>query len=403
MSPPSIPPSSIDLAALPPWIMTSEPGSFAQGTFRVRIPAIVREIIALNDFPAQIRGALEMLHAELIGGSIRGLREDAPDRPFWDAAVAPHLGSSWLAVPWYWAEAYFYRRVLEATRYFQPGVWVGFDPYRAKKLLEWAPAAAPAAAAALLEGVPSEPEAAFEHLVHASLWGNRTDLSYEIAAHLGGTADPRHDRANLLVDDTPRLWRYIAADRRRRLAILADNAGTELLADLALVDFLLASELVDETTLYLKPQPFFVSDTMPDDVGDGLAALARRGGAAEGLSRRMRGYLDDGSVRLHTNWHSVTSLFYFEMPEDLRLDLAGMDLVLLKGDVNYRRLLGDVHWPPVTSFADATAYFPAPLAALRTMKGELVVGLGPGVAEGLDAEDPAWMVNGRRGLVQARF
>ena len=157
---------------------------------------------------------------------------------------------------------------------------------------------------------------------------------------------------------------------------------------------------VEEAIAFCDTYPL---DTMPDDVRDGLAALARRGGAAEGLSRRMRGYLDDGSVRLHTNWHSVTSLFYFEMPEDLRLDLAGMDLVLLKGDVNYRRLLGDVHWPPVTSFADATAYFPAPLAALRTMKGELVVGLGPGVAEGLDAEDSAWMVNGRRGLVQARF
>lgn len=403
MDPPAIPPSSIDLAALPPWIMTSEPGSFAHETFRVRIPAIVREIVALNDFPADVRDALEELRAEVVGGFIRGLREDAPDRHLWDAAAAPYAGRSWLAVPWYWGEAYLYRRVLEATRYFEPGPWAGFDPYGAKKRLQWAPEAAPAAAEALLEAVPAGQEPAFEHFVHASLWGNRTDLSYEIAAHLGGTTSPQHERDNLLVDDTPLLWRNLATGRRRRLAILADNAGTELLADLALVDFLLTAGLIDETTLYLKPQPFFVSDAMPKDVGDGLDALSRRGGTAEGLNRRVRGYLEGGRLRLRTHWHSATSLFYFEMPEDLRSDLANMDLVLLKGDVNYRRLVGDVHWPPATPFRDVAAYFPAPLAALRTMKGEMVTGLGPGDADRLAAEDPDWMVNGRRGLVQARL
>jgi hypothetical protein len=83
--------------------------------------------------------------------------------------------------------------------------------------------------------------------------------------------------------------------------------------------------------------------------------------------------------------------------------LAAADLVIFKGDVNYRRLVGEVHWPPTTPFAQATAYFPAPLVALRTCKGELIVGLAAGEAERLQAEDPAWMVNGRRGLIQARL
>jgi hypothetical protein len=49
------------------------------------------------------------------------------------------------------------------------------------------------------------------------------------------------------------------------------------------------------------------------------------------------------------------------------------------------------------------ADFPAPLVALRTMKAEVVVGLPAGVAERLTGEDPRWMVNGKRGLVQARL
>jgi hypothetical protein len=146
----ALPPCQVDLAALPPVSMTSEAGSFAYNTLKTRVPAISQETIRLNTFPTDIRAALHQLYDELTAGTIRGLREDAADRAFWDAVCAPWLGRSWLAVPWYWAEAYFYRRILEATRYFQPGPWRGFDPYAIKKRTEWAADAAPQAVGRLL-------------------------------------------------------------------------------------------------------------------------------------------------------------------------------------------------------------------------------------------------------------
>ncbi|NLX43146.1 MAG: protein-glutamate O-methyltransferase family protein, partial [Chloroflexi bacterium] len=75
------------------------------------------------------------------------------------------------------------------------------------------------------------------------------------------------------------------------------------------------------------------------------------------------------------------------------------DLILLKGDVNYRRLLEDRDWPPTTDLAEVTRYMPAPFVTLRTLKAELVVGLAPGLAESLAAEDPDWLVNGERGVI----
>jgi hypothetical protein len=174
------------------------------------------------------------------------------------------------------------------------------------------------------------------------------------------------------------------------------------LMDLALVDFLLGEGLVEQVAFHLKQQPFFVSDTMPRDVEAGLAALPHGGQAARALGERTQEHLARGRLRLYTHWFYVTSLFYFQLPDDLRAELAAADLVIFKGDVNYRRLIGEVHWPPTTPFAQTTAYFPAPLVALRTCKGELIVGLAEGEAERLQAEDPAWMVNGRRGLVQAK-
>lgn len=401
MGPFTVPPTQIEPADLPPAIRTSESGSFARSTFTERVPRILTDTLGLNDFPTDIRRALEALHAELTGGVIRDLREDTPDRVFWNAVSAPHLGRSWLEVPWYWGEAYFYRRLLEATRYFQPGSWHHVDPFGPKKATELLPEAAPQAAIALWRHLPEDPRSRFEMLLHASLWGNRSDLSYEVAAHLGRPTGDRDEDQNLLVDDTAQVWEVLRTNRSLRLAVLTDNAGTELLMDLLLADELLGQGLVAEVHLHLKPQPFFVSDAMRQDVRAGLEALNRTGEAAGSLARRLRSHFSRGCVHLFTHWHYATSLFYFQLPEDLRNVLAGMDLVIVKGDANYRRLLGDAHWPPTTPFAEATKYFPAPLVALRTLKAEIIVGLRPGEAERLDTEDRSWLVNGRRGVVQA--
>jgi hypothetical protein len=396
--PPRIAPGS-----LPPLLLTSDAGSFAHDTLRIRVPAILRDTIALNAFPPEVTGALEALHEELVAGTIRGLAEETPDRAFWDPVSAACVGRSWLDVPWYWAEAFFYRRVLEATGYFQSGPWRGFDPFAAKKQAEWRPDAAPATVNALLAALPANPTARLEALLHASLWGNRTDLSYEIAAGMGGAGAPQHQRSYLLHDDAMAVRQSLDRLASARVAVIADNAGTELAADLALIDGLLEWEGAAQVILHLKPQPFYVSDAMPADVMDALHAFDAVGGAAAGLSGRLRTALRQGRLRLETHWAYTSSLHFFELPDDLFAALAACDLVIVKGDANYRRLVGDAHWPPTTPFAAPTAYFPAPVVALRTMKSELIVGLAPGAAERLSAEDPAWLVNGRRGVIQARL
>jgi hypothetical protein len=89
-----------------------------------------------------------------------------------------------------------------------------------------------------------------------------------------------------------------------------------------------------------------------------------------------------------------------QLPPPLREELACSNLVILKGDVNYRRLLSDLHWPHTTRLEEITAYFPTSFLVLRTLKGEIVVGLEPGQAEELAAQDAAWLINGKRGIIQ---
>jgi hypothetical protein len=91
------------------------------------------------------------------------------------------------------------------------------------------------------------------------------------------------------------------------------------------------------------------------------------------------------------------------MPDDLRREFAAADLTLLKGDLNYRRLVGDRLWPPTTPFARPTAYFPGPVAALRTLKSDVITGLDPHTETTLvEAEGQRWRTSGAHALIQVR-
>lgn len=385
----------------PPPILTSEPGSFARRTFEVRIPKIVEDTIAANEFPDEIVQNLHALRAEILSGAIAALREQAPDAAFWNDESQAFIGRSWLDVPWYWAESFFYRRMLEATRYFQPGAWHARDPYANQKAQELEPAAGPQALVTALRRLPDTPEACFGALLHGSVWGNRADLSYNVSKNVSGAGGVESEHANLVVDDTASVWQHLAARRGERVDFICDNAGRELLFDLALADHLLREGLASAVKLHVKAMPFFVSDTMIKDVTAALDALAQSPvPELQTLGTHLLQAREAGRLTCDDNPYWVTCKFFFEMPLAVAADLASASLVLSKGDANYRRLLGDCHWMPATPFETTVAYFPAPLAALRTLKAELIVGLRPGQAEQLKAEDPDWMVNGQRGLIQ---
>jgi hypothetical protein len=118
---------------------------------------------------------------------------------------------------------------------------------------------------------------------------------------------------------------------------------------------------------------------------------------------RLQSHLESGQLELKDDlfWNSPLSMW--DMPEGLSHELSAEKLVLVKGDANYRRLLGDRHWPFTTSFDEIMAYFPSPIAALRTLKSELACGLAPNQVEEVARQDPQWLVNGRWGVIQLLF
>jgi len=377
-------------------LMVSEPGSFAEYTVSQRMPRIIHDTMAGNDYPADIADGLVRLRDALPDGPVAPPDPALPDAAFWRHAWEPWAGATWHALPWFFAETYFYRHILEVVRYFQDGPQHGVDPF------------APAKRAALVEGLPelgafvealpasATREQRFSLWLHRALWGNRADLSN--VAVSGGTFEAVA-REGVLIDHTAETWGMVRGGVGR-VDLVADNAGPELLVDLALIAFLLEEGLARQVHLHLKPHPFFVSDATLPDLEATVAAL---GGSPRPTLRhvaaRLGGALADGRLVPHDHPFWTRCLFYTQLPRDLRDMLAQADLLILKGDLNYRRLLEDRHWPPTTDLAAVTAYMPAPFVTLRTLKSEVMVGLPPGRAEVLAVEDPNWLIDGERGVI----
>jgi uncharacterized protein with ATP-grasp and redox domains len=387
-------------ARWPDPLMTSEPGSFARRTIVERKPQIINQVMADNAYAQDILGMLEDLKAEIASQQIRPLNEDAPDVRSWNQELARYAGKTWLDVPWYFAEAYFYRRLLEAVQYFQTGPTQGQDPFEKQKERQITQSV-DQLAVGWGQLSQADEATAFEALLHSSLWGNRADLSnYTVRPQAHGGLAVREERGNILIDDTQRVKGLLEAGVER-VAFINDNVGLELGFDLGFADFLLTQGWVHEVVFHLKNWPFFVSDAMPKDVRTTLSELrASPAPAVNGLGSRLENHLETGSLSLKEEPFWTTSLMFFEMPPWLYMQLVAADLIIVKGDVNYRRLLGDRHWPYTSRLEDVTAYFPIPVLVLRTLKGEIIVGLKAGQAEALAEQDPAWLINGKRGIIQ---
>ena len=243
-----------------------------------------------------------------------------------------------------------------------------------------------------------DPRTAFKHTIRDALWGNRADLSNPEVASTAGEGLLDLQSHQLLIDDTARIWDYLSRGSLARVDIVTDNAGMELALDLRLADFFLACGL--PVRLHLKQTPFFVSDARITDLYLTLGRLASASPRSAALCQRLHEAIAEGRITLRDDPFWSTCLSYHQMPAHIEHELAQSGLVLLKGDLNYRRLLDDRHWPPTAHLADTIPHFPTPLATLRTLKAEVIVDLEPGQAEALTVADPTWMINGRRGVIQ---
>lgn len=375
-------------------IMTDESNEFGSHTMRVRVPAIMQQTLDANpDMKPDHREALAALRDEIASGAVMKPLVWQSENAEWQAPYAQRAGQTWHATDWFFAETYTYRRLVEAVGYFETRI----DPFLPIKREEYASAQHQVLFDMAL-GVEAPPNETLHSLLGMDLWGNRVDLSYaESRTHGMDIVDD-----DMLVDDRDAIIARLH-DHPGDVHLVADNAGSELTMDLVLIDALLRDGWTERVVLHVKYHPTFVSDATAADVQTFLNACiqGQYGPAASMFATRLQAAMHEQRLVMESDVYWNSPFMWWEMPEHLLHTLQAAALVFVKGDANYRRVVGDAFWPHETPFEQVVAGVGIPVACIRTLKSDPVVGLASGVAERLQAADPRWRWSGKRGVIQA--
>jgi uncharacterized protein with ATP-grasp and redox domains len=424
---------------LPPPICSDKPGTWAYDTITRRLRTdILARIWRENDFfDADAVASLQALSAELETAASCVLtpipNDGGPDCETWNSVIlSEYIGKyTWLTAPYCLVEFYFYRRLMAAVHWFRDRR----DPFQKQKEL----------------GVQSSLEVMFGLLkrlsdigrvrndqakekvelvsfLFLSLWGNRLDLSlWPVAQGTEQGEETSHRKLvefvarassesdKLLVNDSDRVFQYLYSTlfgtetkddpTSRRVDIIVDNAGLELFCDMCLAHYLIASGIADQVVFHLKAYPVFVSDAMEKDLWYMIGYLEEmstdQSEHCRRILQRWRLYFTTGQWRTKEDYFWCQPWAFWEMPDAVEQDLRDHSLlVILKGDANYRRLLGDREWTKTTAFGDVVSYFPTAVCALRTLKSEILCGVDGKQIDYAQQKDPRWLVSGEWAVVQ---
>ena len=366
--------------------------------------------------------ALRKLQKELRENSkVSYLNDDrAEDLGPWRAIMREHVESEtkWQDMPWLDAEFYFYRRILNAIGYFdQKSANFGKDPFKKDKLKGLEQSLLPAIGLAKkLKAFDCESEQDLRSMIFVSLWGNRADLSiWKADDKKKYESNEEHDKDALLCDDTKEVCKYLASGKlkSKSISLVVDNAGFELVCDLALADAL--TKVCKKVILRVKAHPTFVSDATFEDVLEHIEYLAtpkmnenekeKDVEIRKKMASRWKSHLVSGRWEISPDYAWCQPQPFWDLPEHARAslssDLSDTGLTIIKGDANYRRLLGDRLFDhSKDSFQDVVAYFPSPILALRSLKSELGCGMSLEKCEKARKSREDWMTCGVYGVAQ---
>ena len=437
-SPPLLP-GRLNTGALPPAMRSNVPGTWAYDTMSRRFLAEIFPRI-LEDNVAELTQPSHPANAEVLlllndlksslecgkGGIMRGLAEKVcPDTLTWDEILrrVPEEERNWLDAPWIISEFYLYRRVSEAFKFFETG-YDCFKKQKANGLVEALTSIEEIARRLpVLLKAPDKKET-IKIAILTSLWGNKMDLSLWPAASAGqqisfGAALDAN--APFILDDhSDKVVAHLAAAAsgiggggggggggERRADIVVDNAGYELVSDMILGHSLLSVGAVDKVVFHTKAHPTFVSDATTQDCTETIGFLrdqrASGRSATADFADLLAGHVADGRFEFAEDlfWCQPTEMW--NMPSEVQAKISRSRMVFVKGDANYRRLLGERQWPLGTLAADILSYWPVPVCALRTFKAEIGCGITQASQQRAQAADKNWMVSGKWGVMQTQL
>ncbi|GMT10091.1 hypothetical protein PFISCL1PPCAC_1388 [Pristionchus fissidentatus] len=447
-----VPQAGTDDETAPVLVGTME-GSFVHKTVRDRWPQIISKMIdhfhckrrdlmdefgeeADEDVKSIIGGLSEMRYRLTTDKPLTDLTDDYHDAYKWNDKlhqIQREIGpeeTTWFRTAWMFTECYLYRSVygmVHSTKLLGTYDWFmdskreAFDTHvdQVKEAIYYV--------WTCTNDVDLTPDHIKETLLvilRMSLWANKGDLSLSAGNAVNSPRNPvfvatrlqdkilADDMEEAVDDYLTKLDQY-RREGKRRVDIVLDNAGLELLMDLLLVEVLFKARLVDKVVLHGKAIPWFVSDVTEPDMRWQIDRLMQINDVtARTLAHKWKLRLQTGelSFRAHPFWTSWYNLEDMETAApDLYDELDELSsFMIMKGDLNYRKLLRDRMWRMDTelSVAVGEVSLAPPILVLRTNKSETIAGLDEDALEKIEGNDKnheVWLCSGEYGVAQILY
>lgn len=373
----------------PEFISAQKEGSFALLTITKRLPYIVDQIILNNKLDEKQIAALEKLKSEIPYENFKMPEIIDDDFEYWKDFMKIH-NKSWIEEPFMVVEFYLYRRIMEATGYFSNKL----DPFKYTKLDSLH---GKINEIITIANKLNEINRPLRELLIYNLWGNRADLSQ---FNQPGTYLTGGNESNMVINDVDRVISLFEKNLDQ-VDILLDNSGLELSMDLIMVYYLLEEKIAKRLYLHTKNYPIFVSDALPEDIMYTIEYFKGSGDSVlKNIGEKLSSYIHKKTIMIDTDPFWTLPEPFANFNPRLRKHFSKSDLVISKGDLNYRRLVEDRYWDYIADIKDVIEYFPANVLIIRALKSELMLGATEENVKRLFNEDPEWLVNGKFGMIQ---
>ncbi|MBB6481501.1 ARMT1-like domain-containing protein [Spirochaeta isovalerica] len=362
-------------------ITTAKEGSFARFTIEKRVPSILSDLVSHNRFSSAVEFSLKAFMESVPAGSLTTLDTSYPFSAGINASLENHCDYNWLNAPFLFLENYLYHKIAEICGFFSNR----HDYFLYKKEADIRGGREKISRELQrINSIHSFPEISLLNLM-----GNRADLSQ---SSLSYSAD---SKSELLIDHREQATDIIAESRQ--VHIVLDNAGEELFYDLLMVYWFFKNTGIRKIHLHFKQLPYFVSDALISDYRHLLKILSEDK-TTEWFVRDMNRFEEEEMLVLSDNPYWSSGELYSQIPERLAGEFSDADLVIFKGDLNYRRLVGDNDWKWDTETASLVNYFPSDILISRILKCEVMTGLDQEAVP--DRNKTEWMFSGNYGQLE---
>lgn len=252
------------------------------------------------------------------------------------------------------------------------------------------------------------------NLLQVNLSSNSSDLSQMFWSDFN-TVHPH-------VNHSKKFWmEYLNDVSKKNVHIIVDNFGIEFLSDLVL-GYCLKMKGATTVTYHVKCLPIFVSDVVENDhilMFETLESLL-----SDSTDDKKVEYMDalnklktvaEGSFKFKANYFLNMPFGFAELqPNKLKLEypdalklikdtysiFSGEELLIVKGDLNYRRLVEDKLWNYRVKTSSRVKYATAPMLVIRSYKSSVVMDCSSAKVKSLRSDyGPDWKTDGQVGAI----